>query len=84
MFVLALEGDWEHISDRTQDLGTWQQLTCLSNLQGYDPVKLTIKASGADCMVACIIPKGNMMASVVTFGFHWGNIKSPNWAEQSF
>ena len=67
MSVLALEGDWELISDkvRTWEPSTWQQLTCLSNLQGYDPVKLTIKAWGADWMVACMIPKGNMMASML-------------------
>ena len=28
---------------------------------------------------------GHLFSSVVTFGFHWGNVfKSPNWAEQRF
>ena len=34
--------------------------------KGYDPVKVTIKhMMGADWMVACMIPKGNMMASML-------------------
>eukprot|EP00090_Calanus_glacialis_P015391 TRINITY_DN2428_c0_g1_i1.p1 TRINITY_DN2428_c0_g1~~TRINITY_DN2428_c0_g1_i1.p1 ORF type:complete len:152 (-),score=50.16 TRINITY_DN2428_c0_g1_i1:56-475(-) len=49
MAARALEGDWEFISDK-----------------GYDPVKVTIKhMMGPDWMVACMIPKGNMMASML-------------------
>merc|ERR1739838_863916 len=43
------EGDWEFISDK-----------------GYDPVKISIKnIMGSDWIVACMIPKGNMMASML-------------------
>eukprot|EP00090_Calanus_glacialis_P023432 TRINITY_DN3618_c0_g1_i3.p1 TRINITY_DN3618_c0_g1~~TRINITY_DN3618_c0_g1_i3.p1 ORF type:complete len:141 (-),score=48.32 TRINITY_DN3618_c0_g1_i3:43-465(-) len=49
MSVKALEGDWEFISDK-----------------GYDPVKVSIKnIMGPDWIVACMIPKGNMMASML-------------------
>ena len=35
-------------------------------LQGCDPVKLTVKnITGSDWMVACMIPKGNMMVSML-------------------
>ena len=35
-------------------------------LQGCDPVKLTVKnIAGPDWMVACMIPKGNMMVSML-------------------
>merc|ERR1711892_703132 len=44
-----LEGDWQFVSEK-----------------GYDPVKVTVqKIMGSDWMVACMIPKGNMMASVL-------------------
>merc|ERR1711872_52923 len=49
MSVRALEGDWQFISEK-----------------GYDPVKVTIKhMMGPEWMVACMIPKGNMMASML-------------------
>eukprot|EP00092_Neocalanus_flemingeri_P012000 GFUD01012937.1.p1 GENE.GFUD01012937.1~~GFUD01012937.1.p1 ORF type:complete len:137 (+),score=35.54 GFUD01012937.1:270-680(+) len=44
-----LEGDWQLVSDK-----------------GYDPVKVTLKnIMGSDWMVACMIPKGNMMVSML-------------------
>merc|ERR1712183_13371 len=44
-----LEGDWQFVSEK-----------------GYDPVKVTVqKIMGSDWMVACMIPKGNMMASIL-------------------
>merc|ERR1712228_372538 len=49
MSLKALEGDWEFISE-----------------MGYDPVKVSVKnITGSDWMVACMIPKGNMMASML-------------------
>merc|ERR1712156_69985 len=49
MSTKTIEGDWEFVSDK-----------------GYDPVKISIKnLSGPDWIVACMIPKGNMMASVL-------------------
>merc|ERR1711862_407052 len=49
MAARALEGDWEFISDK-----------------GYDPVKVSVKnIIGSDWIVACMIPKGNMMASML-------------------
>merc|ERR1712098_143543 len=49
MAARALEGDWEFISDK-----------------GYDPVKVSVKnIMGSDWIVACMIPKGNMMASML-------------------
>merc|ERR1711931_305103 len=34
--------------------------------KGYDPVKVSVKnIMGSDWMVACMIPKGNMMASML-------------------
>ena len=34
--------------------------------QGYDPVKVSVKnIMGSDWIVACMIPKGNMMASML-------------------
>merc|ERR1712212_241113 len=45
----GLEGDWEFISEK-----------------GYDPVKVSVKnIMGSDWIVACMIPKGNMMASML-------------------
>merc|ERR1712106_1273576 len=45
----AMEGDWQYVSD-----------------MGYDPVKVSVKnIMGSDWMVACMIPKGNMMASML-------------------
>ena len=38
----------------------------MDNIQGYDPVKVTIKnIMGSDWIVACMIPKGNVMASML-------------------
>jgi hypothetical protein len=35
-------------------------------LQGYDPVKVTVKnIMGSEWIVACMIPSGNMMASML-------------------
>merc|ERR1711915_1000767 len=49
MSLKALEGDWEFISE-----------------MGYDPVKVSVKnITGSDWIVACMIPKGNMMASIL-------------------
>merc|ERR1711934_336288 len=49
MSTKTIEGDWEFVSDK-----------------GYDPVKISIKnLSGSDWIVACMIPKGNMMTSVL-------------------
>ena len=46
---LGLEGDWQFISD-----------------DGYDPAKITVKNIMADdWMVACMIPKGKMMANML-------------------
>merc|ERR1712034_194071 len=45
----GLEGDWQFISEK-----------------GYDPVKVTVKnIMGAEWVVACMIPKCNMMASML-------------------
>merc|ERR1712106_732124 len=45
----AMEGDWQYVSD-----------------MGYDPVKVSVKnIMGSEWMVACMIPKGNMMASML-------------------
>ena len=47
--MLGLEGDWQFISD-----------------DGYDPAKITVKNIMADdWMVACMIPKGKMMANML-------------------
>eukprot|EP00092_Neocalanus_flemingeri_P022431 GFUD01024328.1.p1 GENE.GFUD01024328.1~~GFUD01024328.1.p1 ORF type:complete len:162 (+),score=52.38 GFUD01024328.1:71-487(+) len=44
-----LEGDWQLVSEK-----------------GYDPVKVTVKnIMGSDWMVACMIPRGNMMVSML-------------------
>merc|ERR1711936_965899 len=49
MSARTIEGDWQYISE-----------------MGYDPVKVSIKnISGPDWIVACMIPKGNMMASTL-------------------
>ena len=41
-------------------------MVLINNLQGYDPVKVTVKnIMGSDWIVACMIPKGNMMASML-------------------
>ena len=65
MSVRALEGDWQYISDKVCSVlipsGTYY-----FSVQGYDPVKVTIKhLMGHEWMVACMIPKGNMMASML-------------------
>merc|ERR1712034_101673 len=45
----ALEGDWQFVSEK-----------------GYDPVKVTVKnIMGPEWIVACMIPRGNMMASML-------------------
>ena len=72
MSVRALEGDWKFISEKVRYLDYYLfilkallRLTILI-MQGYDPVKVTIKhMMGPDWMVACMIPKGNMMASML-------------------
>eukprot|EP00092_Neocalanus_flemingeri_P007275 GFUD01007855.1.p1 GENE.GFUD01007855.1~~GFUD01007855.1.p1 ORF type:complete len:139 (+),score=43.40 GFUD01007855.1:42-458(+) len=47
--IKALEGDWQYVSEK-----------------GYDPVKVTVKnIMGSDWMVACMIPKGNSMVSML-------------------
>eukprot|EP00092_Neocalanus_flemingeri_P074971 GFUD01092801.1.p1 GENE.GFUD01092801.1~~GFUD01092801.1.p1 ORF type:complete len:139 (+),score=52.30 GFUD01092801.1:78-494(+) len=49
MSAKSIDGDWEFVSDK-----------------GYDPVKMSIKhIMGSDWIVACMIPKGNMMASML-------------------
>eukprot|EP00091_Calanus_sinicus_P003337 TRINITY_DN134_c0_g1_i2.p1 TRINITY_DN134_c0_g1~~TRINITY_DN134_c0_g1_i2.p1 ORF type:complete len:136 (+),score=50.89 TRINITY_DN134_c0_g1_i2:140-547(+) len=49
MATNALEGDWQFVSEK-----------------GYDPVKVTVKnIMGSEWIVACMIPKGNMMASML-------------------
>merc|ERR1739838_710427 len=45
----TIEGDWEFVSDK-----------------GYDPVKISIKKlTSEEWFVACMIPKGNHMVSVL-------------------
>ena len=47
--IKALEGDWQYVSEK-----------------GWDPVKVTVKhMMGNDWMVACMIPKGKMMANML-------------------
>jgi len=49
MAAKALEGDWQYLSEK-----------------GFDPVKITVKQiMGNDWMVACMIPKGKMMANML-------------------
>jgi len=49
MSAMTLEGDWQFVSDK-----------------GFDPVKVSVKnIMGSDWIVACMIPKGNMMASML-------------------
>ena len=63
--VKALEGDWQFVSEKVLlALACKVMLSC--KLQGWDPVKVTVKhMMGSDWMVACMIPKGKMMANML-------------------
>ena len=68
----ALEGDWQYTSE--QVLGqlpnsfdfVFGQDKNYKQFQGWDPVKVTVKQMmGDQWMVACMIPKGKMMANML-------------------
>ena len=63
----SIEGDWEYNSNKVET-GDWAPtlLWLMIIIQGYDPVKISIKNfQNTQWLVACMIPKGNMMASTL-------------------
>jgi hypothetical protein len=63
MSLTAIEGSLPHKKVRSRDISI--TLT-VYNIQGYDPVKVYIKNTmGPDWIIACMIPRGNMMASIL-------------------
>ena len=60
----TIEGDWEYNSSKVK--GESSLLSLHHVMQGYDPVKISIKNfKDSQWLVACMIPKGNMMASTL-------------------
>ena len=67
MDTKGIEGDWQFMSEKVnlKTIAFNRILFCFV-LQGYDPVKVSVKnIMGSDWIVACMIPKGNMMASML-------------------
>ena len=66
MSVTSIEGDWEFISEKVIYFMHISIIIILWNIQGYDPMKVSIKnIMGPDWIVACMIPNGNMIASIL-------------------
>ena len=67
MATKEIEGDWQFMSEKVNlETVAFNRILFCFVVQGYDPVKVSVKnIMGSDWIVACMIPKGNMMASML-------------------
>jgi hypothetical protein len=60
MVAKGCEGDWEYKTPKVAEQSLNATIPCCP--QAPVPVKLTVKKMvGSDWMVACMVPRGNMM-----------------------